>query len=389
MLGSAAGFGAVLLPALQAFAADYGRGMDGRLMRLPKLDLQSADEFLTSIRIYANGELAKVARSRAIAALREAGIDPYKPAPREKVIAALENDALVMQQAQLWLANQQQMWRMLRAEFYSREDLYMSEMEAADRKGPGSLVLSPRMDLPAYTKEEIHMMPGGYVGDELAGHMYHYGTNNFWMGHNYQDDVHIGLAKETPLPTDGKVKRILDLGCSCGQLTVALKERFPDAEVWGIDVGGPMVRYAHMRASRMSNGANFAQRLAEDTGFPDNHFDIVTSFILFHEVHPDAEPKIMAEAHRVLRPGGVFYPIEGRMRRPTPPLAAVGQFSSWWIRRWNYEVWNDHYVTGDYPAILQNAGFIVGDNLASRENNAGNNNTGAPGTANIFGAKRT
>ena len=39
-----------------------------------------------------------------------------------------------------------------------------------------------------------------------------------------------------------KAKVILDLGCTVGHSTLAWKERYPDAEVHGIDVGAPCVR---------------------------------------------------------------------------------------------------------------------------------------------------
>jgi SAM-dependent methyltransferase len=116
---------------------------------------------------------------------------------------------------------------------------------------------------------------------------------------NEQDQIHRAAAAKMPLPKDGKVRRILDMGCGVGQFTSALKERFPDAEVWGIDVGGPMVRYAHLRASKLGIGANFAQKLAEDTGFPDGHFDIVTSYIMHHEVTAQGTLAIIDEARRV------------------------------------------------------------------------------------------
>ena len=53
---------------------------------------------------------------------------------------------------------------------------------AAEKKGPGTLELKPAMHIPDYAKHEIHILPGGYVGDPLAGYIYHYGTNNFHMG---------------------------------------------------------------------------------------------------------------------------------------------------------------------------------------------------------------
>jgi ubiquinone/menaquinone biosynthesis C-methylase UbiE len=67
-----------------------------------------------------------------------------------------------------------------------------------------------------------------------------------------------------------------------------------------------MVRYAHKRAVEMGLDIHFAQRLAEDTKFPDNYFDIVHAFIMFHEVPLQNQEAVIREAHRVLRPGGTF-----------------------------------------------------------------------------------
>lgn len=125
--------------------------------------------------------------------------------------------------------------------------------------------------------------------------------------------------------------------CGIGQLSIALKERFSQAEIWGVDVAAPMIRYGHMRAVDLDVDVNFAQRLAEDSKFPDNHFDIVTSYILHHEVTAEASKQIIAEAFRVLRPGGVYFPIDfftGGRRRAT----AHGTFREWVDHRWNNEV---------------------------------------------------
>jgi ubiquinone/menaquinone biosynthesis C-methylase UbiE len=70
--------------------------------------------------------------------------------------------------------------------------------------------------------------------------------------------------------------------------------------VWGIDVGGPLVRYAHARAAALGHDINFAQMNAEETTFPDGHFDLVVSHILLHETSGKAMPRIFKEAHRVL-----------------------------------------------------------------------------------------
>jgi ubiquinone/menaquinone biosynthesis C-methylase UbiE len=207
------------------------------------------------------------------------------------------------------------------------------------------------------------MQPGGYVGSPFAGAIYHYGTNSFYEARgtmNYQDESHALLARQIPPPRDGRVRRILDLGCGIGQLSVGLKEQYPDAEVWGVDVGAPMIRYGHMRAVDAGVDVNFAQRLAEDTRFPDNHFDIVAAYILHHEVPAEISRKVFAEAYRVLRPGGVYVPIDfftGGQRRQSKN--AYNTYQTWKDHRWNNEVWRIEYEQMDYFGDMEKAGFNV------------------------------
>jgi ubiquinone/menaquinone biosynthesis C-methylase UbiE len=113
-------------------------------------------------------------------------------------------------------------------------------------------------------------------------------------------------ANTVSAPKNGKVDRILDLGCSAGVTTTALKRIYPDAEIWGIDVSSHMVRYAHLRALEQNLDINFKQMLAEELEFDDNCFDIVVANLLFHEVPVSISKKIIKETLRVLRPGGCF-----------------------------------------------------------------------------------
>jgi SAM-dependent methyltransferase len=292
--------------------------------------------------------------------MRENGHDPRADIPLQEIQALIGDDHVVALSAHAWINCQLLMWKQLQNEFHGDAEAYLAEMEAADIAGPGTLELNPEMQLPEYTTHEIHMQPGGYVGDPFAGHIYHYGTNNFWLGQNYQDEMHGQLADAVPAPpADKKVRRILDLGCSVGQMSMALKERYPDAEVWGIDAGGPMVRYAHMRAVDLGADVNFAQRLAEDTKFPDNYFDIVTSFLLFHEVTSDAAMQIIQEAHRITRPGGVFFARDPRVWDELPRATGFQKWQQWWIWRWNHEVWAMEHRANDYKAAYAAAGFDV------------------------------
>ncbi len=335
------------------------RGTDRRLERLPTLDVESREDMLTAFRIWVNSDVRRAAAKRGDAIMKAKGLDPRVEGSYEEAVEHVGHDHIVGLSGRAWISVQQIMWKNLQDEFHGNAEAYLAEMEAADDRGPGKLELNPDMHIPMYCKHEIHMQPGGYVGDPLGGYVYHYGTNNFWEHRNNQDEMDTELAKAVPVPKDGKVKRILHTGCSSGQLTLRLQELYPDAEVWGVDVGGPMVRYAHMRAVDLGVGANFRQALAEDTGFPDGYFDIVTSFLLFHEVSSEGAEAIINEGFRVLRPGGVFYSRDQRDWKKMPKQTAFQKYQSFWINRWNHEVWQREHRANDYPKLLAEAGFEV------------------------------
>jgi len=341
------------------------RGSIGRMERLPTLDLESQQDFLTGIRAWSNSKARKAAEKRFADVLLARGLDTDADLPLEEVIAIAENDPVIGMSVRMWLGGQQLTWSSIQDFFHKNADTYLAEMEAADKSGPGSLDLNPDMDVPDYTKHEIHIQPGGYVGDPFAGHINHYGVNAFYAGRNYQDQVQKRIASKILIPKDGKVGRIIDLGCATGRLTYALKERFPDAEVVGVDVGGPMVRYAHLRGVDLGIDVHFSQRLAEDTKFPDNHFDLVTSYIMFHEVTAEAAENIVAEAYRILRPGGVFFPIDFRTGKQAPPQTAYRRFAIWWDHRWNNEVWRMQYSGRDFGDMIANIGFDVDETISS------------------------
>ena len=338
------------------------RGIDGRLVRLGTLDLESQQDFTMAFRRMQATQIRKASMAAFDRLLEAEGIDPATPLSPDELRLLIMKDPAINIASKTWIANQQITWKTLHDYFHANADRYLSEMEAADRSGPGALVLAPQMTIPDYLRHEIHIQPGGYVGDPFAGHLYLYGTNSFYIGNrgpNDQDQIHRAAAAKMPMPKDGKVRRILDMGCGAGQFTSALKERFPDAEVWGVDVGGPMVRYAHLRASKLGIGANFAQKLAEDTGFPDGHFDIVTSYIMHHEVTAQGTLAIIDEARRMTRAGGVYYPLDFVTGGTTMPSHQM--YGRWWDHRWNNEVWSFEYHSVPFNDEIAKRGFTAAE----------------------------
>lgn len=334
------------------------RGFNDRHTRLGDFDVESRQGFTKSFGAMQRREIRASANQALDRVLEREGIDPTAEMDMATLLRLVDDEPAINISAQTWLANQRLTWSNLQGFYHANADQYLSAMERADRRGPGSLELAPDLELPEHVSHQIHIQPGGYVGDPFAGHMYHYATNSFWAagrGRNDQDQIHRAAVDKLPVPADGKVLRILDYGCGIGQFALALKERFPEAEVWGLDIGAPMIRYGHMRASHMNLGVNFVQRLAEDNGFPDGYFDLVTSYISHHEMPADVSRRVIEEAQRVTRPGGVYYPVDFKSAgtRMLPRVLA----QVWWDHRWNNERWSLEYHTMNFDEEIRARGF--------------------------------
>lgn len=209
---------------------------------------------------------------------------------------------------------------------------------------------------------DIHCMPGGYAseidGNDIAqGAIYDRGVYLYAMGYMGPDNDDMGrsVCNYVKRKMPGfQPKRILDMGCTVGHSTVPFKEQFPDAEVIGIDVGGPCVRYAHARAKALGHDVSFMQRSAEDTGFEAGSFDLVVSHILLHETSGQAMPRIFRECHRLLKPGGLM------IHADLPPFDLMDPFTQFILDNETY--YNNEPFWGamrdkDQIGMARDAGF--------------------------------
>ncbi|GIW12403.1 MAG: hypothetical protein KatS3mg061_3460 [Dehalococcoidia bacterium] len=279
------------------------------------------------------------------------------PATFAEVRALLDQDPLVQARNRLWRSSQEMMWEGVIATYRKREAELLAELEEADRSGPGTVQWDPNFVYPDYVQAyEIHLQPGSYHRAPLAGYIYHYGTKIFFTGRNDGDALHRAQVQAAPIPADGQVRRILDLGCSIGQSTTAFKARFPAAEVWGIDIAAPMVRYAHKRAIDLGLEVHFAQMAAEQLRFPDGYFDLAHAFLLFHELPVPVIRQTIREVARVLRPGGLFVIYEFVVYNPDDP-SPVGEYLLDFITRENGEPFAWDFCHLDFLAELRQGGF--------------------------------
>jgi SAM-dependent methyltransferase len=99
---------------------------------------------------------------------------------------------------------------------------------------------------------------------------------------------------------------VLDLG-SGGGLDVLLAARRvePSGTVYGLDASPDMISLAQGNAERAgTSNVQFLHGNIEDIPLPDDHVDVITSNCVIN-LSAD-KPRVLAEAFRVLRPGGRF-----------------------------------------------------------------------------------
>jgi len=175
----------------------------------------------------------------------------------------------------------------------------------------------------------------------------------------------------------GPVRRALDLGCSVGVGTFALREWLLERQaaegdlpvVEGLDLSAQMLAVARVREGELlaaSSGAatpsgsraslpaiTWHHGAAEATGLPGAAYDLITLHFVCHELPQSATRAVLAEAARLLRPGGVIAlvdqdPDSAVIRRLPAPIATLLKST---------EPYLEDYFRLDLPAALREAGF--------------------------------
>jgi len=286
------------------------------------------------------------------------------PADRHDIRKAMVPDNYFRHYAALNRISQELLWDSVIDSVERDADNLEGVAAQMSGRNKGELRIPETFEVPRYVSAlDIHCMPGGYAGDGetasqvLPGVLYDRGVYIYSMGYTgpYNDDMGRSVVNylKRNMP-EFKPRRILDMGCTVGHSTLPYKELFPEAEVWGIDVGGPMIRYAHARAGAMGLDVNFAQMNAEKTEFEDGYFDLVVSHILLHETSGKAMPRIVEECFRVLRPAGLM------IHADLPPFDLMDPFTQFILDNETY--YNNEPFWGamrelDQVGIAKAAGF--------------------------------
>jgi SAM-dependent methyltransferase len=154
-------------------------------------------------------------------------------------------------------------------------------------------------------------VPGGRAFDGSAGSAARWLSElPWWWEAHYGDaaDRVISFCADDGVALAGR--RVLDLGCGDGIISLGLAHRSGAAEVLGVDL--QPTDEAHLADMATAHGVEptapnlrFAVSGPEEIPVPDGSVDTVTAWSVLEHV-PDF-PGLLSEVHRILVPDGIFF----------------------------------------------------------------------------------
>jgi ubiquinone/menaquinone biosynthesis C-methylase UbiE len=202
----------------------------------------------------------------------------------------------------------------------------------------------------AYEKGNLDWLPAFEV--ESAAYAVH---STIWAGAGIDGDPRLRREYHRVLRSRIAPERtnILDLGCGVGMSSRALQSAYPAATVTGLDLSPYYLAVANYRGREKGEKILWRHAAAETTGLADASYDLVSAFLMFHELPQKASREILDEVRRLLRSGGYFALMDMNPRseiyRKMPPYILTLLKST--------EPYLDQYFSLDMETALVEAGF--------------------------------
>ncbi|WP_417670710.1 class I SAM-dependent methyltransferase [Roseibium sp.] len=158
--------------------------------------------------------------------------------------------------------------------------------------------------LPRYYRQNFHFQSDGWLSEESA-RLYDFQVDVLFSG------ATAAMRRRALVPFAEILKRkdqrkiaYADLACGTGGLLAPALSAFPRLKGVGVDLSEPYLSVA--RETIDTGRASFVNTMAECLPFADNSLDVLSCVFLFHELPPKVRRMVIAEAARVLKPGGSF-----------------------------------------------------------------------------------
>jgi ubiquinone/menaquinone biosynthesis C-methylase UbiE len=119
-------------------------------------------------------------------------------------------------------------------------------------------------------------------------------------------------------------QQVLDLACGTGTLTVWAGQRVPGLRLAGLDGDADVLARARDKARGAGLDIAFDEGFSTSLPYADGRFDRVLSSLFFHHLDRDGKQRTLAQALRVLKPGGELHVADwGRAANPLMRAAYV------------------------------------------------------------------
>lgn len=145
---------------------------------------------------------------------------------------------------------------------------------------------------------------------------------------------------------------IADVGAGTGTFAIGLAATAPQATVVAIDGDAEILALA--AAKDGAAAVEWKRGLASELPLADGSCDRVSMSLLLHHLDADGKRAALAEAHRVLRPGGGLHIAD--WGRPQDPLMRAGLFTLGIFD--GFDGIRDH-AAGRLPLFVEAAGFAA------------------------------
>ncbi len=227
---------------------------------------------------------------------------------------------------------------------------------AALAEGHATLTADPDFEAPDYFKGVwFHRTTGGWDGHPHMGFIHSELIHKTYVARNFGGDIFAQRRAVLGTLPRTDFRRILEMGTSSGHYTTALAETFPDAHITGVDLSLPMLEEARRVANAHGWAWDLHQAAGEATGFAPASFDLVTSYIIFHEMPAAAIRAAFHEAFRLLEPGGQV------LMSDVTPYAAQDKLGVWradaMAKRGGEPYWREA-ASFDWAEAARDAGFV-------------------------------
>ncbi len=149
----------------------------------------------------------------------------------------------------------------------------------------------------------------------------------------------------------GDPATVLEIGCGTGSLTTRLAQALPNASLTGLDPDPAVL--ARAQAKDRAHRIKWLQGTATELPLPDRSVDRVVASLLLHHLTSAEKQQALAEANRVLRPGGRLHVAD--WGAPQDPFMHAAFFVLRMIDGFDR---TRAHALGELPSLITLGGFV-------------------------------